>query len=119
MLDALDIGFAIKNQRTKLGLTQAQVADASGVSKRCLWALELGRNPGVQFNKLCAVLMALNLDLSVIDADMSACRVESAEAPEVDRTETSDRPLDSTTDATLDIDALAILTKEAKWQPQR
>ena len=39
MIDALDIGYAIKDRRAQLGLTQAQVADAAGVSKRCLWSL--------------------------------------------------------------------------------
>lgn len=46
MLDALEIGYAVKDRRALLGLTQAQVAEAAGVSKRCLWSIELGRNPG-------------------------------------------------------------------------
>lgn len=40
-------------------MTQAQLAEAAGVSKRCLWSLELGQNPGVQLDKLTAVLGAL------------------------------------------------------------
>ena len=69
-MDALDIGFAIKNRRAQLGLTQEQVAQAAGVSKRCLWSLELGQNPGVQFNKLSAVLNALGLSLEINQLDM-------------------------------------------------
>lgn len=42
MLDALDIGYAIKDARAESGLTQAQLADAAGISKRCPWSLELG-----------------------------------------------------------------------------
>lgn len=65
MLDALEIGYAIKDRRTELGLAQKQLAEAAGVSSRCLWTLELGRNPGVRLDKLTAVLGALGLDLSI------------------------------------------------------
>ena len=66
MLDALEIGYAIKDARAELGLTQAQLADAAGISKRCLWSLELGQNPGVQLDKLLAVFKALGLDLQIV-----------------------------------------------------
>ena len=66
MLDALEIGYAIKDARSKLGMTQAQLAETAGISKRCLWSLELGQNPGVQLDKLLAVLKALGLDLSIV-----------------------------------------------------
>lgn len=69
MIDALDVGYAIKDRRAQLGLTQAQVAESAGVSSRCLWSLELGQNPGVQFNKLTAVLDALGLDLRIAARD--------------------------------------------------
>lgn len=65
MVDALEIGHAIKDRRAELGMTQAQLAEAAGVSKRCLWSLELGQNPGVQLDKLTAVLRALGLELTV------------------------------------------------------
>lgn len=66
MLDALEVGYAIKDARAELGLTQAQLAEAAGISKRCLWSLELGQNPGVQLDKLLAVLRVLGLDLSIV-----------------------------------------------------
>ena len=62
MVDALEIGYAIKDRRTELGMTQAQLAEAAGVSKRCLWSLELGQNPGVQLDKLTAVLGCGDVD---------------------------------------------------------
>ena len=65
MVDALEVGYAIKDRRAELGMTQAQLAEASGVSKRCLWSLELGQNPGVQLDKLTAVLGALGLGLEL------------------------------------------------------
>ena len=66
MVDALEIGYAIKDRRAELGMTQAQLAEAAGVSKRCLWSLELGQNPGVQLDKLAAVLGALGLGLELL-----------------------------------------------------
>ena len=63
MVDALEIGYAIKDRRAELGMTQAQLAEAAGVSKRCLWSL--GQNPGVQLDKLTAVLGALGLGLEL------------------------------------------------------
>lgn len=78
MLDAIEVGYAIKGRRAELGLTQAQVAEAAGVSKRCLWSLELGRNPGVQLDKLTAVLGALGLDLSIAKVDAAAPATPSA-----------------------------------------
>ena len=66
LLDALEIGYAIKDARAELGLTQAQLADVAGISKRCLWSLELGQNPGVQLDKLLAVFKVLGLDLQII-----------------------------------------------------
>ncbi|GEM_PF-217162 len=65
MVDALEIGYAIKDRRAELGMTQAQLAEAAGVSKRCLRSLELGQNPGVQLDKLTAVLGALGLELEL------------------------------------------------------
>lgn len=36
MVDTLEIGYAIKDRRAELGMTQAQLVEAAGVSKRCL-----------------------------------------------------------------------------------
>ena len=47
MLDALEIGYVIKDARSELGMTQARLAEMAEISKRCLWSLELGQNPGV------------------------------------------------------------------------
>ena len=71
MIDAIEIGYAIKGRRAKLGLTQAQLAEAAGISKRCLWSLELGQNPGVQLDKLTAVLGTLGLDLAISTTDVA------------------------------------------------
>ncbi len=127
MIDALEIGYAIKDRRAELGLTQAQLAETAGVSKRCLWSLELGQNPGVQLNKLTAVLDALGLDLSisamnVTDTDAHpkvrattvnanlAPRVTTDDADTVPHTATDTISDASTGKENVGIDAIAILT---------
>lgn len=113
MLDALEIGYAVKDRRALLGLTQAQVAEAAGVSKRCLWSIELGRNSGVQLDKLIAVLGVLGLDLQIIDAGAQTGAVRSREdekgVAEKGAQETPAVRRGAVSDAG-GIDALAILT---------
>lgn len=65
MIDALEIGYSIKEKRLGLGMTQAQLAEAAGVSKRSLWSMELGQNSGVQLDKLTSVLNVLGLELEI------------------------------------------------------
>ena len=103
MIDALDIGYAIKDRRAELGLTQAQLAEAAGISKRCLWSLELGQNSGVQLDKLGA----LGLDLTISSADVVTPGTQplplatSGASPDAET---------ATDDADTAIDAFAILT---------
>ena len=111
MIDALDIGYAIKDRRAQLGLTQAQVADAAGVSKRCLWSLELGQNPGVQLDKLTAVLKVLELDLTITPCNMSKDSMEHHENNPLKNIQQASTAQNSSNN---DFDALAILTGKAK-----
>lgn len=111
MIDALEIGYAIKDRRAQLGMTQAQVAEMAGVSKRCLWSLELGQNPGVQLDKLTAVLKALDLDLTISQAETP----DTAQNSEQSSTETPEiKQTVHRSNANASIDALAILTGAAK-----
>ena len=100
MLDALEIGYAIKDARLEFGLTQAQLAGAAGISERCLWSLELGRSPGVQLDKLLAVFKVLGLDLQIV--------VGKAPASEASEERVKGAHVSSGSDA--EIDALSILT---------
>ncbi|MGN0262704.1 MAG: helix-turn-helix domain-containing protein [Eggerthellaceae bacterium] len=113
MVDALEIGFAIKDRRAELGLTQAQVAEAAGVSSRCLWSLELGLNPGVQLNKLTAVLKVLGLDLCLREGE-----VPDSKSLEQKQSVTPTIPfpcVQAQESASNDvIDAFAILTRKKK-----
>ncbi len=111
MIDSLDIGYAIKDRRAQLGLTQAQVADAAGISKRCLWSLELGQNPGVQLDKLTAVLKVLGLDLTITPCDISKDSVERYKSNPPKTTQQTSTAQNSSNN---DFDALAILTGKAK-----
>mgnify|MGYP002604958749 CR=1 FL=1 len=65
MLDALEIGYVVKERRIELGMTQERLAAAAGVSKRCLWTMETGLGTGVRLDKLAAVLRVLGLELSL------------------------------------------------------
>lgn len=106
VIDALEIGYAIKDRRAELGLTQAQVAEAAGVSKRCLWSLELGQNPGVQLDKLTAVLGALGLDLRIGKGDLPCFKAQKEEL--------GAGPTGASPHCDNGFDALAILTGKAK-----
>lgn len=106
MIDALEVGYAIKDRRAELGMTQAQIAEAAGVSKRCLWSLELGQNPGVQLDKLTAVLGVLGLDLRIDKGDLPSFDAQ-AETP-------SAKPTDTPPHCDNTFDALAILTGRAR-----
>lgn len=138
MIDALEIGYAVKDRRAQLGMTQAQVAEAAGVSKRSLWSIELGRNTGVQLDKLIAVLKVLGLDLTIAEAPSASDAkrsiasstvteaVHSAIASETIESASADAPADSSmvtirpssqksplSEHPCPIDALAILTGRA------
>lgn len=78
LIDAREIGSMIRSRRALLGLTQAQVAEAAGVSKRTLWSMELGQSPNVQLDKLAAVLDVLGLDLDVIQSAEESAGSEQA-----------------------------------------
>lgn len=104
MIDALEIGYAIKDRRTELKLTQAQLAEMAGISKRCLWSLELGQNPGVQLDKLTAVFEVLGLNLTISKTDATKPSPYTAADDAVHTPPTSGKT------STGSIDAFAILT---------
>lgn len=64
---ARQIGQVIRKKRTTLGLTQQQLADASGVSRGFINRIEKGTSTAVYPNKLLDVLSALNLSLQIED----------------------------------------------------
>lgn len=55
---------SLRAQRKQLGLTQAELADLSGVSARFVFDVENGK-PSVSFDKLLLVISTLGLELVV------------------------------------------------------
>ena len=120
-MDALEIGYIIKDRRAQLGLTQDQVAQSAHVSKRCLWSLELGQNPGVQFNKLNAVLNALGLSVEIKPTEakpeksnFSESETTNNKAANLNKANSNQTPQGSAIAGENTFDALAILTGASK-----
>ena len=59
------VSYAIRAAREKAGRTQGELAESAGVSRQLVIRLEAGRAPGIQLDKLMAVLDALDLHLFV------------------------------------------------------
>lgn len=60
-----ELGFEIRKKRLALGLTQAQLADAAGVSRTTLNQLERGVFPDLGVRKVVSLLDQLGLTLAV------------------------------------------------------
>lgn len=63
------IGQEVRARRTELGLTQQQLAELAGVSRKFVLRLEQGRAEAVFLRKLLDVLHALGLSLFVRSDD--------------------------------------------------
>ena len=61
---ARDLGLAVRGRRRELGLSQADLATASGVSRKWLSEFEQGK-PTVELGILLRVLHALQMELTV------------------------------------------------------
>ncbi|MFF1831846.1 helix-turn-helix domain-containing protein [Paenarthrobacter sp. NPDC058040] len=64
----MDVARAIRMQRTSLGLTQQQTADAAGVSRKLVADIEAG-HPRAELAKLLQILLALGLSLTARSAE--------------------------------------------------
>lgn len=68
MTDIIEIAEQIRAARKRRKMTQAQLADASGVSRRSVIALEAGRSPNPSFIAVIRILRAVGLDLRISQA---------------------------------------------------
>lgn len=59
------LGATIRDVRKAVGLTQSELADRAGVSRRWLLMLENGNAPGAELSKVLTTLAALDLRLTV------------------------------------------------------
>jgi len=62
IINSSGLSAFIKERRRSLGLTQEQVALGANVSRRFIYDLEHGK-PALQFDKVCAVLTILSVDI--------------------------------------------------------
>ena len=62
-MDLANLGTIIRERRAALGLTQARLAQLSGVSRQTLVGLEAGALRDLGFNRVAQVLALLGLDL--------------------------------------------------------
>lgn len=58
----LKLGYKIKYERTKKGISQEELAELSGLSVRTISALEIGSS-NIRFTNLYSIVKALNLNL--------------------------------------------------------
>ena len=60
-----ELGAAVRRHRLTAGLTQQQLADAAGVSRRRLGAFEKGERSGADLGAVMRVALALDLVLTL------------------------------------------------------
>ena len=69
------IGAAIRSARRRAGLTQQQLAERAGVSRRWLIALESGHAERAELGKVLDTLDTLGLDLTVSTTPRATSRL--------------------------------------------
>ena len=67
-----ELGFAIRQARTRQGLTQARLARASGISRVTLNQLENGLFPDLGIRKVQALLENLGVELALAESPAQA-----------------------------------------------
>jgi transcriptional regulator with XRE-family HTH domain len=66
--DLISIGLSVASHRKKLKMSQSALAQAAGISRATLGALENGRSGELGFSKVAKILAALGLELKVSEA---------------------------------------------------
>ena len=73
--DVTSLGAAVRDRRLALGLTQADVASKSGVSRAWVVRFEDG-HPGAELGRVFALLRTLDAELRLSESSMSAAERE-------------------------------------------
>lgn len=76
MIDLDELGKSIRTRRTQLGLSREQLAEASGISRARIEALENARLGEIGVQNLGRVLNAVGLDLRVTELNRSRPTLE-------------------------------------------
>jgi HTH-type transcriptional regulator / antitoxin HipB len=66
-----DLAAAIRGRRTDLGMSQAELAKRTGVSRKWIYEFEAGK-PTAEFGLLLRVLDALGLGIALAASDRTA-----------------------------------------------
>lgn len=69
MLDLLTLGQLIAGQRSKLRLTQVELAQRARIGRSTLDALENGRTTELGFGKISRILASLGLTLKISEVN--------------------------------------------------
>jgi transcriptional regulator with XRE-family HTH domain len=69
MVDLTSLGTEIARKRKTLGMSQSALAQAAGISRATLGALENGRSGELGFSKVANILAALGLELKVQESN--------------------------------------------------
>lgn len=67
LTDARALGAALRSRRRGRGWTQAELAEAAGVSRRFVGELEGGERTGAELGRVLAVIRALDLAVALVD----------------------------------------------------
>lgn len=78
-----DIGSALRHQRRRLGLDQADVARRVGVSRKWVIDAEKG-SPGAGIGLILRAFTALGTGLALADAETSSDAIPPVDAPDID-----------------------------------
>lgn len=82
------LGQQIRNRRNELGLTQAQLSERAGVSKRLVAGVEAGQATQISLGRLLSILVELDLEFSV--GDVSTLKGRETLAPATTTEELAD-----------------------------
>jgi HTH-type transcriptional regulator/antitoxin HipB len=66
-----DLAAAIRGRRTDLGMSQAELAERTGVSRKWIYEFEAGK-PAAELGLLLRVLDALGLSIELAPSDQTA-----------------------------------------------
>ena len=74
--NSAQLGAAIRAARIRAGLTQQELANRSGASRRWWSMVEKGENPGVELGKILAALQVLGLVIRLSTTEDAAGTTE-------------------------------------------